>query len=76
MLHKVSDFIWKIRVIKEKADKLDTMKYGVPKASQSAIDNMIQDIQAMCYMVRQDKKEYSRVDDTLEEKMAQDDGGW
>ena len=75
MLHKVSDFIWKIRVIKEKADKIDTMKYGVPKASQSAIDNMIQDIQAMCYMISQDKSEYNRVE-TVEDKISQDDGGW
>jgi len=75
MLHKVSDFIWKIRVIKEKADKLDTMKYGIPKASQSAIDNMIQDIQAMCYMISQDKSEYNRVE-TVEDKISQDDGGW
>jgi len=75
MLHKVSDFIWKIRVIKEKADKLDTMKYGVPKASQSAIDNMIQDIQAMCYMISQDKSEYNRVE-TVDDKIAEDDGGW
>jgi len=75
LLHKVSDFIWKIRVIKEKADKLDVMKYGVPKASQSAIDNMIQDIQAMCYMISQDKSEYNRVE-TVEDKISQDDGGW
>ena len=44
MLHKISEFISKIRVIKEKADQLETMKYGEPKASRSAIDNMIQDI--------------------------------
>ena len=44
MLHKISDFISKIRVIKDKADQLETMKYVI-KASQSAIDNMIQDIQ-------------------------------
>ena len=75
MLHKVSDFIWKIRVIKEKADKLETMKYGVPKASQSAIDNMIQDIQAMCYMISQDKSEYNRVE-TVDDKIAKNDGGW
>jgi len=75
LLHKVSDFIWKIRVIKEKADKLDTMKYGIPKASQSAIDNMIQDIQAMCYMISQDKSEYNRVE-TVDDKIAEDDGGW
>ena len=75
MLHKVSDFIWKIRVIKEKADKLETMKYGIPKASQSAIDNMIQDIQAMCYMISQDKSEYNRVE-TVDDKIAKNDGGW
>ena len=75
MLHKVSDFISKIRVIKEKADKLETMKYGIPKASQSAIDNMIQDIQAMCYMISQDKSEYNRVE-TVDDKIAKNDGGW
>ena len=75
MLHKVSDFISKIRVIKNKADQLETMKYGVPKASQSAIDNMIQDIQAMCYMVSQDKSEYNRVE-TVDDKIAKNDGGW
>tara|TARA_Y100001973_G_C5175092_1_gene321405 strand:+ start:125 stop:280 length:156 start_codon:yes stop_codon:yes gene_type:complete len=51
------------------------MKYGVPKASQSAIDNMIQDIQAMCYMISQDKSEYNRVEE-VDDKIAKDDGGW
>jgi len=75
VLHKVSDFISKIRVIKQKADQLETMKYGVPKASQSAIDNMIQDIQAMCYVISQDKSEYNRVE-TVDDKIARNDGGW
>ena len=75
MLHKISDFISKIRVIKQKADQLETMKYGVPKASQSAIDNMIQDIQAMCYVISQDKSEYNRVE-TVDDKIARNDGGW
>ena len=75
MLHKISDFISKIRVIKQKADQLETMKYGVPKASQSAIDNMIQDIQAMCYVISQDKSEYNRVE-TVDDKIAKNDGGW
>ena len=75
MLHKISDFISKIRVIKDKADQLERMKYGHPKASQSAIDNMIQDIQAMCYMVSQDKSEYNRVE-TVDDKIAKNDGGW
>jgi len=75
LLHKISDFISKIRVIKNKADELERMKYGVPKASQSAIDNMIQDIQAMCYMVSQDKSEYNRVE-TVDDKIAKNDGGW
>ena len=75
MLHKISDFISKIRVIKNKADELERMKYGVPKASQSAIDNMIQDIQAMCYMISQDRSEYSRLEE-VNDKIANDDGGW
>ena len=75
MLHKISDFISKIRVIKDKADQLERMKYGHPKASQSAIDNMIQDIQAMCYMISQDRSEYSRLEE-VNDKIANDDGGW
>ena len=75
MLHKISEFISKIRVIKEKADQLETMKYGDPKASRSAIDNMIQDIQAMCYMISQDRSEYSRLEE-VNDKIANDDGGW
>ena len=75
MLHKISEFISKIRVIKDKADELERMKYGHPKASQSAIDNMIQDIQAMCYMISQDRSEYSRLEE-VNDKIANDDGGW
>ena len=75
MLHKISEFISKIRVIKDKADELERMKYGHPKASQSAIDNMIQDIQAMCYMISQDKSEYNRLDE-VNDKIKKDDGGW
>tara|TARA_A100000164_G_scaffold376749_1_gene414433 strand:- start:1327 stop:1554 length:228 start_codon:yes stop_codon:yes gene_type:complete len=75
VLHKISEFISKIRVIKDKADELERMKYGHPKASQSAIDNMIQDIQAMCYMISQDKSEYSRLEE-VNDKIANDDGGW
>ena len=75
MLHKISDFISKIRVIKDKADQLERMKYGHPKASQSAIDNMIQDIQAMCYMISQDRSEYNHLEE-VNDKIANDDGGW
>ena len=75
MLHKISDFISKIRVIKDKADQLERMKYGHPKASRSAIDSMIQDIQAMCYMISQDRSEYNRLDE-VDDKIAKDDGGW
>ena len=75
MLHKISDFISKIRVIKDKADQLERMKYGYPKASRSAIDNMLQDIQAMCYMISQDRSEYNRLDE-VDDKIAKDDGGW
>ena len=75
MLHKISDFISKIRVIKDKADQLERMKYGHPKASRAAIDNMIQDIQAMCYMISQDRSEYNRLDE-VDDKIAKDDGGW
>ena len=47
MLHKISDFISKIRVIKDKADQLETYEVWKIKTSQSAIDNMIQDIQKL-----------------------------
>ena len=75
MLHKISDFVNKIRVIHDKAEKLYVMKYSTPKAKQTSIDNMIQDIQAMCYMISQDKSEYNRLEE-VDDKIANDDGGW
>ena len=55
MYHKISDFCDKIDSIKKDADRLREMKYGAVKSSTVEIDNLIQQIQADCYVISQDK---------------------
>ncbi len=55
MLHKISQFCNKIDNLKRMSDKLRTMKYGNPKASDEEIDNMIVDIQSECLLLANDK---------------------
>jgi|TARA_R110001592_G_scaffold73584_3_gene224405 hypothetical protein len=81
MLHKISDFVNKIKVMNEEAHKLYVMKYHTPKASGASIDNQIQNIQAMAHMIANDKSDYRRLDDdtpgrSVNEKIKDDDGGW
>mgnify|MGYP006150291467 FL=1 len=81
MLHKISDFVHKIKVMNEEAHKLYTMKYSIPKATQSSILNQIEQIQAMALSIANDKGDYSRLDDivpkrSVRDKMIEDDGGW
>ena len=63
MLHKISEFCDKIDLIKNKSDKLRTMKYGSPKAADEEIDNMIADIQSECLLLANDKEKYKNVYD-------------
>ena len=80
MLHKISDFVNKIKVMNEEAHKLYVMKYHTPKDTQSNIDNQIQSIQAMALLIANDTREYSSIEDvehkTVKDKIAENDGGW
>lgn len=60
MLHKISQMCDKIDSIKKDADRLRQLKYGVTKASNSEIDNLISQIQSDCYLISQDRSPYSK----------------
>ena len=62
MLHKISDFVKRISVMHDEAQKLHKMKYESPKATQSEIDNQIGNIQAMALGIAKDKSKYHRVE--------------
>ena len=66
MLHKISDFVKRISVMHDEAQKLHKMKYESPKATQSEIDNSIQNIQAMALGIAKDKASYTRVSSEAE----------
>ena len=63
MLHKISEFVNRIRVMHDEAQVLYKMKYGTPKATQVEIDNKIQGIQSMALSIAKDTSEYNRVED-------------
>ena len=67
MYHKISQFCDKIDSIKAQADRLREMKYGQPKTNERdlIIDNLIQQIQADCYVVSQDKGDYGKIDEDI-----------
>jgi len=60
MLHKISDFVKRIGVMHDEAQKLHKMKYESPKAEQEDIDNAIGNIQALALSIAKDKSAYSR----------------
>ena len=60
MLHKISQFCDKIDSIKQDADRLRKMKYETSKASKIEIDNLIAQIQSDCYIVSQDRSDYTK----------------
>jgi len=62
MLHKISQFCDKIDSIKQDADRLRKMKYETPKASKIEIDNLIAQIQSDCYILSQDRSDYTKDD--------------
>jgi len=62
MLHKISQFCDKIDSIKQDADRLRKMKYETSKASKIEIDNLIAQIQSDCYIVSQDRSDYTKDD--------------
>tara|TARA_R100001377_G_scaffold82693_1_gene63340 strand:- start:257 stop:442 length:186 start_codon:yes stop_codon:yes gene_type:complete len=60
MLHKISDFVKRISVMHDEAQRLHRMKYESPKAEQEDIDNAIGNIQALALSIAKDKSAYSR----------------
>ena len=60
MLHKISDFVKRISVMHDEAQRLHRMKYESPKAEQEDIDNVIGNIQALALSIAKDKSAYSR----------------
>ena len=64
MLHKISEFVNRIRVMHDEAQVLYKMKYESPKATQVEIDNKIQGIQSMALSIAKDTSEYNRIEDT------------
>tara|TARA_B100000768_G_C11139833_1_gene315601 strand:- start:207 stop:392 length:186 start_codon:yes stop_codon:yes gene_type:complete len=60
MLHKISDFVKRISVMHDEAQRLHRMKYESPKADRKDIDNAIGNIQALALSIAKDKSAYSR----------------
>ena len=63
MLHKVSDLCDRVDAIKSLSDTLRLIKYGehsTNKNNKPMIDNLIAQIQYMCYTIHNDKKEYKK----------------
>lgn len=65
MLHKISDFCKKIDSIKAMSDRLMDVKYNQPKSPQRdiTVKELIDVIQSDCYIVSQDKQDYSKEKD-------------
>ena len=62
MLHKISDFCKKIDSIKSMSDRLMEVKYNQPKstARDAEVQSLIDAIQSDCYVISQDKQDYSK----------------
>ena len=62
MLHKINQLCDKIDGLKRDADRLRELKYGPIKSSNQVINNMIEQIQADCYLISQDKSPYTKLE--------------
>ena len=64
MLHKISQFCNKINSIKIDADRLRSLKYNEPKTRERdlQIQALLDQIQADCYLISQDKSDYIKND--------------
>ena len=60
MIHKISDLCKKIDGLKIQSDRLYNTKYNIPKtkARDLEVDHLIEDIQATCRLIANDKKPY------------------
>ena len=65
MLHKISDLCNKIDSIKKMSDDLRTTKYSFHKSTDRdfRIQNLIDNIQADCLLVSNDKSDYGKEKD-------------
>jgi len=62
MLHKISEFCDKFDSIKKDVDKLRDLKYNKPKTKERdlLIQLLLDQIQADCYLISQDKSDYKK----------------
>ena len=60
MIHKVSELCKKIDGLKTQSDHLYNIKYNNPKTPErdAEVDHLINDIQATCRLIANDKKPY------------------
>jgi len=63
MLHKISAFCDKMESINKDVQKLRDLKYNQPKTPERdlQIQSLIDQIQADCYLVSQDKQAYHKM---------------
>jgi len=59
LIHKISELCNRIFALNKLALQLYKMKY-VDKASKEEIDNIIAQIQFICYTIHNDKQEYKK----------------
>ena len=59
MIHKISELCNRIFALNKLGLQLYKMKY-IDKASKKDIDNLIAQIQFMCYTIYNDKQEYKK----------------
>ena len=62
MLHKISDFCLKVDGVKKTSDRLYNLKYNNPKTPERdmQIQDLIDDIQATCKLIANDKQPYDK----------------
>ena len=62
MIHKISDLCKKIDGLKIKSDRLYNTKYNNPKTKSRdlEVDHLVEDIQATCRLIANDKMPYTK----------------
>ena len=62
MIHKISDFCKKIDGVKSTSDRLYNLKYNNPKTPERdlQVQELIDDIQATCKLIANDKQPYDK----------------
>ena len=62
MIHRISDFCKKIDGLKVTSDRLYNLKYNNPKTPERdlQVQELIDDIQATCKLIANDKQPYDK----------------